>query len=95
MPILIRLTTPRSDTEAPPPVWQRGWRRFCLAGLALVAATGLAHAVDRKATERDFQAFLANEIWPEAQAAGVSRKSFDAALGGVTLDWDLPELVPP
>ncbi|WP_291742046.1 lytic murein transglycosylase [Bauldia sp.] len=58
-------------------------------------ATGLAHAVDRRAIERDFQAFLANEIWPEAQAAGVSRTAFNAALGGVTLDWDLPELVPP
>ena len=25
----------------------------------------------------------------------MSRKTFDAALGGVTLDWDLPELAPP
>ena len=47
------------------------------------------------ATERDFHAWLTEEIWPEAQAAGVSRKTFDVALGDVTLDWDLPELVPP
>ena len=63
-----------------------------VASLAIPAAEA---AVNKAATERAFQAWLANEIWPEAQAAGVSRKTFEAALGGVTLDWDLPELAPP
>jgi len=54
-----------------------------------------ALAVDRAATERAFQQWLVTDIWPDAQAAGISRKTFDAALGDVTLDWDLPELVPP
>jgi len=62
-----------------------------LASLPLAPAL----AVDRAATERAFQQWLVTAIWPDAQAAGVSRKTFDAALGGVTLDWDLPELVPP
>lgn len=52
-------------------------------------------AVDRPAVERQFQAWLQSEIWPEAQRAGVSRGAFDRALGGVTIDWDLPELQPP
>ncbi|HRK23491.1 MAG TPA: lytic murein transglycosylase [Beijerinckiaceae bacterium] len=33
----------------------------------------------------DFKAFVAG-LWPEAQAAGVSRATFDAAFAGVTLD---------
>jgi lytic murein transglycosylase len=69
--------------------------RFLLAIAAILVVTPTSAAVNRAATERAFQAWLADEIWPEAQAAGVSRKTFDAALGGVTLDWDLPELAPP
>ncbi len=70
-----------------------------LLGLFLIAVLPLGApalaAASRDAVERAFQNFLADEIWPEAKAAGVSRKTFDAALHGVTLDWDLPELVPP
>lgn len=62
---------------------------------AVLAVTPVAAAPGRAATERAFQAWLNDEIWPEARAAGVSRKTFDAALGSVTLDWDLPELAPP
>ncbi len=66
-----------------------------IALAAILAAVPAGAAVNRAATEREFQAWLAGEIWPEAKAAGVSRKTFDTALGGVTLDWDLPELAPP
>lgn len=52
-------------------------------------------AVDRPGLERAFPQWLETDIWPEAKAAGVSRKTFEAALGGVTLDWSLPELRPP
>ena len=69
--------------------------RFLLAIVAMLVVAPASAAVNRAATERAFQAWLADEIWPEAQAVGVSRKTFDAALGGVTLDWDLPELAPP
>jgi lytic murein transglycosylase len=69
--------------------------RFLLAIVAVLVATPASAAVNRAATERAFQAWLADEVWPEAHAAGVSRKTFDTALGGVTLDWDLPELAPP
>ena len=62
---------------------------------ALVLALPASAEVDRKATERAFQAWLTDTIWPEAQAAGVSRQTFNAAFKGVTLNWDLPELAPP
>ena len=75
-----------------PPVRQM---RVLIALVAILFAAPAHAAVNRAATERAFQAWLTEEIWPEAQAAGVSRKTFDAALDGVTLDWDLPELAPP
>ena len=67
--------------------------------VALVLPIGLAAAaaakIDRPAVERAFQAWIKNDLWPEAQAAGVAGATYEAAFKGVTLDWDLPELVPP
>ncbi len=52
-------------------------------------------AQDRAAVERQFRAWLEQTIWPEARRKGVSRSTFDAAFQRVTLNWDLPDLVPP
>ncbi len=71
------------------------WRCLALFFVVLAVPVTAEAAIDRKATERAFQAWLSDVAWPEAQAAGVSRRTFDAALDGVTLDWDLPELAPP
>ena len=38
---------------------------------------------------------LLEALWPEAQAMGVSRATFDAALRGVEPDLTLPDLVLP
>lgn len=54
-----------------------------------------ASALDRAKIERQFQDWLQQEIWPTAKAEGVKRKTFKAAFSGVTLNWDLPDLVPP
>lgn len=62
--------------------------------LALLAVTP-ARAVSKSAVEEQFRAWLANDLWPEARAAGVSRATFDRAFSGVRLDWRLPDLVPP
>ena len=62
-----------------------------LAGVTAAAA----EAADRAEVEAQFQAWLVSDIRPQAMAAGVSRATFDKALAGVTLDWTLPELVPP
>ncbi|WP_281984467.1 lytic murein transglycosylase [Thalassorhabdomicrobium marinisediminis] len=64
--------------------------------LALLFLTALpAWAQDRGAVERQFQTWLEQVVWPRAQESGVSRATFDAAFAGVTLNWDLPDLVPP
>lgn len=54
-----------------------------------------AFAQSQQQTEAQYQAFLQNKIWPKAKAAGVSRKTFDSALQGKSLNWKIPGLVPP
>ena len=54
-----------------------------------------AFAQDRAGVERQFQSWLDKTIWPAAKKRGVSRKTFRAAFKGVTLNWKLPDLVPP
>ncbi|MCG6859162.1 MAG: lytic murein transglycosylase [Salaquimonas sp.] len=53
------------------------------------------HALDKPAVERQFQTWLKTDLWPRAKAAGVSAKTFNTAMSGVTLNWKLPGLVPP
>jgi lytic murein transglycosylase len=50
--------------------------------------------VYKRAVEKGFAAWL-EALWPDAQAAGVSRKTFEAQLKGIKLDWSLPQIVPP
>lgn len=56
---------------------------------------GPALAVDRAAVEVQFQRWLTKTIWPQARRNGVTKATFEAAFQGVTLNWDLPDLVPP
>ena len=62
---------------------------FCLC-----LASGVT-AQDRASIERQFQSWLDQTVWPQARAKGVSRKTMNAAFDGVTLNWDLPDLIPP
>jgi lytic murein transglycosylase len=68
-----------------------------ILGLILVAEPSLARpqAPEAGAVEIQFREWLARTVWPEAQAQGVARDTFDRALADVTLDWDLPELQRP
>lgn len=67
-------------------------RYFAAIALAMLALAigGAATAVAAKPAE-DFPAFIAS-LWPEAKAAGVSRKTFDAAFAGVQPDYTIPDL---
>ena len=56
-----------------------------LAALLIVIATPASAA-------QSFQVFLEG-VWPEAQALGVSRKTFDRAFRGVKPDYSLPDLI--
>ncbi len=69
-------------------------RRILIAFSLWCLSTG-AYAQDRAAVERQFQAWLQDTVWPQAKAKGVSRKTMKRAFDGVTLNWKLPDLVPP
>jgi lytic murein transglycosylase len=70
-------------------------RRVAFIILLCALALPASAAVERAAVERQFRAWLAADLWPEAKTAGVSRPVFDRAFAGVTLDWTMPELQPP
>jgi lytic murein transglycosylase len=69
---------------------------FALAALVPLAALAADDEVTvyKREVEKSFAAWL-EALWPEAEAAGVSRKTFEAQLNKVKLDWSLPQIVPP
>ncbi len=71
--------------------------RIAIAALAIAATivAAVAETPYRTRVQGEFEAWLASDIWPQAQAAGVSRQTFERALAGIKLDWDMPELQPP
>ena len=48
----------------------------------------------RREVDKAFTAWL-QALWPDAEAAGISRKTFDANIKGLKLNWTLPHLVLP
>ena len=61
------------------------------AGLLLL---GLTLQTPARAADAAFTQFIAS-LWPEAQAAGVSRATFDAETRGLEPDYKLPDLILP
>ena len=69
---------------------------FLSVFLMLFAHFGAAQAQNNQAaTEKAFQNWLVKDLWPEAQAAGVSSGTFNKAFAGVSINWKLPDLVIP
>ena len=87
-----------------------GLRKFRLRPAGVVLLLGFSLAVQmlaptdaqaadavttyKRAVEAQFATWL-HDLWPDAEAAGISRKTFDAELKGLKLDWSLPQLVLP
>src|SRR6202790_4166650 len=61
--------------------------------VAAIAVLGGSHCSAR-AADAGFTQFIAS-LWPEAQAAGVSRTTFDAETSGLEPDYKLPDLILP
>ncbi len=53
------------------------------------------HAASHAEVEKQFSAWLQNDLWPEAKRNGISSATFKQAISGADLQWDLPDLVPP
>jgi lytic murein transglycosylase len=89
------LSTTNSDLPAPTLGVRRMARAVALAcsALALLAVCLVAGSAQAQSADA-FRRFL-EELWPEAQAMGVARATFDAALRGVEPDLALPDLVLP
>ena len=69
--------------------------RHLLTAFALVLLVSAPALARSEAVERQFRDWLANDLWPQARQRGVSAATFNAAFDGVTLNWKLPDLVPP
>ena len=71
-------------------------RKMLLALVALLATVPLpALAQNKPEVEKQFQRWIASDLAPEAKKAGVSDRTLQAAFKDVTLNWSLPDLVPP
>jgi lytic murein transglycosylase len=68
--------------------------RILLALCALLLSIP-AHAQSKAAVEKQFQNWLQKDLFREASQQGVSRKTFNTAFKGVTINWKLPDLVLP
>jgi membrane-bound lytic murein transglycosylase B len=64
------------------------------AALVALAAAFLASATPARAADAAFTQFIVS-LWPEAQAAGVSRETFDRETKGLEPDYKLPDLILP
>jgi len=62
---------------------------------ATLLALVLAAPVAAQSYQGQYEAFLENEIWPEAKGAGISRATFDKAMGSKRLNTGIPGLVTP
>jgi lytic murein transglycosylase len=69
------------------------WLRGSLGALSLVT-TILCGLPSARAADPAFTQFIAS-LWPEAQAAGVSRATFNAETRGLEPDYKLPDLILP
>ncbi|WP_028749278.1 lytic murein transglycosylase [Rhizobium mesoamericanum] len=45
--------------------------------------------------EAQFENWVQNDLWPEAQRNGISERAFRASFAGVELNWNLTDLAPP
>jgi lytic murein transglycosylase len=62
--------------------------------LIVVAIASLCGSSPARAADAAFTQFIAS-LWPEAQAAGVSRATFDRETAGLEPDYKLPDLILP
>ncbi len=70
--------------------------RFPAALTCLLALLPLpAVAQNKPDVEKQFQRWIVSDLSPAAKKAGVSERTIKAAFDGVSLNWDLPDLVPP
>jgi lytic murein transglycosylase len=61
---------------------------ICLLPLPIMAQ-------NKPDVEKQFQRWIASDLGPEARKAGISERTLKTAFSGISLNWSLPDLVPP
>ncbi|RYE65810.1 MAG: lytic murein transglycosylase, partial [Rhizobiaceae bacterium] len=61
--------------------------------LCLLPLTVMAQ--NKPDVEKQFQRWIASDLGPEARKAGISERTMKTAFNGISLNWSLPDLVPP
>jgi lytic murein transglycosylase len=74
--------------------WERDLRQRLIAAFLILTAITPGIVRPARAADAAFTRFIAS-LWPEAQAAGVSRATFDAETKGLEPDYKLPDLLLP
>jgi lytic murein transglycosylase len=69
--------------------------RLALLFILSLFLSGPAYAASKDAINTQFHAWIESSLWPLAQTEGISRATYDSALGGVSVNLDLPDLVLP
>lgn len=70
--------------------------KFARTIAALIALLPLpALAQSKSDVERQFQRWIAGDLAAEAKKTGISDRTLKAAFSGISLNWELPDLVPP
>ena len=70
------------------------WLGLLIAALLVAGFVSSSPASAAKIDDQ-FHAWLEGDLWPEAKANGITRKTFDAAFSGVAPNLKLPDLVMP
>ncbi|WP_245341712.1 MULTISPECIES: lytic murein transglycosylase [unclassified Rhizobium] len=52
-------------------------------------------AQNKPDVEKQFQRWIASDLGPEARKAGISERTLKTAFNGISLNWSIPDLVPP
>lgn len=75
---------------------ERGIRKFgFIFFMAALLAIFLTIPASAASIDDQFRAWLQTDLWPDAKAKGISKKTFDAAFNGIKPNLNLPDLVMP
>jgi len=61
----------------------------------LLLVLSMAHPAFASSIDQQFRTWLQNDLWPSAEARGISSETFNAAFSGVSPNLKLPDLVMP
>jgi lytic murein transglycosylase len=68
---------------------------WLIAATLLAALCAMPAYAQSAKVDQQFRGWLENDLWPQAEANGISRQTYEQAFEGVRLNLDLPDLVVP